>query len=63
MRTDLAVVEAQRLLGIAEGKLNLETGTVQPKDAFHCQIQVGAVQGYSFRRLQVGTAGQDMDCL
>ena len=57
----LAVVEAQVLLGIAEGKLNLEAGAVQPEEAFRCQCQVGAVQEHSLRRLRVGPAGQDVD--
>ena len=59
----LAVLEAQVLLGIAEGKLDLETGAVEPKDAFRCQLGIGAVQEHALRRLRVGPAGQDVDHL
>ena len=43
LRTSLAVMEAQVLLGVAEGKRNLEAGPVDPEEAFRRQIQVAAV--------------------
>ncbi len=43
LRADLTILEAQVLLGIAEGKLNLETGAVETEDAFRRQLRVGAV--------------------
>ena len=63
LRTGLAIVEAQVLLGIAEGKLDWEAGAMEAKDAFRRQIQVGAVQEHTLLRFRVGTAGQDMDHL
>ncbi|MYC64353.1 MAG: hypothetical protein F4X16_16240 [Caldilineaceae bacterium SB0661_bin_34] len=56
--TGLAVVEAQVLLGVAKGKFDLETGSVQPQEAFQRQLDIGAVQEHPLPRLRVGTAGR-----
>ena len=45
------------LLGIAEGKLDLEARSVETEDLFRCQFQVDTVKQHPFHRLQVGTAG------
>ena len=44
LRTGLTVVKAQVLLGVAEGKLDLEAGAVAMEDAFRRQVRVGAVE-------------------
>lgn len=51
------------LLGVAEGKLALETGTVDTEEAFRRQFQVGAVQEHPLRRQRAGLVGQDVDHL
>ena len=63
LRAGLAVVEVQVLLGIAEGKLDLEAGAVEAEDAFRHQVQVGTVQEHPLLRLRVGPAGQNIDHL
>ena len=57
LRTGLAIVEAQVLLGITEGKLDLETGAVE---GCRHPLRVGAVEEHSLLRLRVGPAGQDV---
>ncbi len=57
LRTGLAIVEAQVLLGIAEGKLDLEAGSVK---ACRHPLRVGAVEEHPLLRLRVGPAGQDV---
>lgn len=57
LRAGLAVVEAQVLLGVAEGKLNLKAGPVEVEDVFRHQFGVAAVQQHALRRLRAGPAG------
>ena len=57
LRTGLAIVEAQVLLGITEGKLDLETGAVE---GCRHPLRVGDVEEHPLLRLRVGPAGQDV---
>ena len=53
LQTNLAVVEAQVLLGVAEGKLNLEAGTVEAEDTFQHQFQFGAVDQHPSTKVRL----------
>ena len=59
LRAGLAIVEAQVLLGVAEGKLNWNAGPGEVEEVFRYQLGVAAVQQYALRHLRVGPAGQD----
>ena len=56
-----AVLEAQVLLGIAEGELDLEAGAVEAEETDRVQLGVAAVEEHAPGRLRVGPAGQDVD--
>ena len=59
----LAILEAQRRLGVAKGKFDLDAGAVEADEAFQRPLGVAAVQPQPLPRLQVGPVRQDVDHL
>ena len=57
LRAGLAVVEAQVLLGVAEGKLNWKAGPVEVEDVFRHQLGVAAVQQHALPSSAGGPRG------